>query len=169
MNIIEFRKIYDLAFPYLFKTAYRITYNEEAVEDMCHDAFLKLYEKDMVFPSLEDAKYWLIKVVKNMSLNHVKRKGREQKAYQKALRNEFRHDETGEMHLVRNEAISEVQEALYKLPDHLRVVLVLKEYDEMNYKEIGKMLGIKELNAKVRGYRARQKLIVLLQDVQNAA
>jgi RNA polymerase sigma-70 factor (ECF subfamily) len=38
----------------------------------------------------------------------------------------------------------------------LREVLVLKEYGGMNYKEIGKVLGISEGNVKVRAFRARE-------------
>ena len=43
------------------------------------------------------------------------------------------------------------------------MVLVLKEYAEMNYKEIGRVLGISEGNVKVRVFRARERLSVLLQ------
>jgi RNA polymerase sigma-70 factor (ECF subfamily) len=35
---------------------------------------------------------------------------------------------------------------------------VLKEYGEMNYKEIGRALGISEGNVKVRVFRARERL-----------
>jgi RNA polymerase sigma-70 factor (ECF subfamily) len=41
----------------------------------------------------------------------------------------------------------------------------LKEYSEMNYKEIGKVLGISEGNVKVRVFRARERLAVLLHGI----
>jgi len=44
----------------------------------------------------------------------------------------------------------------------LRMVLILKEYGDMNYKEIGKVLGISEGNVKVRVFRARERLASLL-------
>ena len=69
----------------LFRISYRVVADEEAAEDLAHDSLIKANEKELVFPSLNDAKYWLIRVVKNASLNYVKRKGRERKAYQKAL------------------------------------------------------------------------------------
>ena len=37
-------------------------------------------------PDLEQSKYWLIRVVKNLSLNHEKRKNREKAAYAKLTR-----------------------------------------------------------------------------------
>jgi RNA polymerase sigma-70 factor (ECF subfamily) len=158
----EFRAIYDAAFPVVFKVAYRIAHSEEAAEELCQEAFFKLYEKHMSFPNTVEAKYWLIRVVKNTALNYIKRKERERKAYQKFFRETFRQEENGETNLVKKETMSEIQEALNKLPEHLRIVMVLKEYAEMNYKEIGRMIGISEGNVKVRVFRARKRLAVLL-------
>ncbi|MDR1363448.1 MAG: RNA polymerase sigma factor [Spirochaetaceae bacterium] len=158
----EFRKLYETVFPILFRVAFRIAVNEEAAEDLCQEAFFKLYEKKMVFPSVDDAKYWLIRVVKNASLNYAKRKDRERKIYQKVFREEQKINESGEDILVKQEARTEVKQALLKLPENLRTVLILKEYAELNYKEIGKMLGITEGNVKVRVFRARERLSAIL-------
>jgi RNA polymerase sigma-70 factor (ECF subfamily) len=159
----QFRQLYDTIFPILFRVAYRITNSDEAAEDLCQEAFFRLYEKGMVFPVPEEAKYWLIRVVKNASLNYAKRKDRERKAYQKAFR-EFstQNLETSESLLLKQEAKQEIQDALRKLPENLRMVLILKEYADLNYKEIGRTLGISEGNVKVRVFRARERLAGLL-------
>jgi RNA polymerase sigma-70 factor (ECF subfamily) len=158
----EFRQTYDSTFPVLFRVAFRITNSREAAEDLCQESFFRLYEKKMVFPNPEEAKYWLIRVVKNAALNYAKRKERERKAYQRAFREDNRKEETGEGLLVRKETSEEIQEALNKLPENLRMVLIFKEYAEMNYKEIGRVLGISEGNVKVRVFRARERLALLL-------
>ena len=49
-----------------------------------------------------------------------------------------------------------------KLPEKLRMVLILREYAELNYKEIGRVLGITEGNVKVRIFRAREQLAKLI-------
>ncbi|GHU98089.1 RNA polymerase subunit sigma-24 [Spirochaetia bacterium] len=163
-SLAEFRRLYDTVFPILFRVAFRITNGAEAAEDLCQEAFFRLYEKKMVFPNPEEAKYWLIRVVKNAALNYAKRKDRERKAYQRAFR-EVAHNEpeTGEQFLLKKETKGEIREALEKLPENLRMVLVLKEYGELNYKEIGRTLGISEGNVKVRVFRARERLVGLLQ------
>jgi RNA polymerase sigma-70 factor (ECF subfamily) len=158
----EFRRLYETVFPILFKIAYRIANSEEAAEDLCQEAFFRLYEKNMVFPNSDEAKYWLIRVVKNAALNYAKRKDRERKAYQKAFREDIRLEKTGEQVLINQETQREVQKALEKLPENLRIVLILKEYGELNYKEIGRALGISEGNVKVRVFRARERLAGLL-------
>jgi RNA polymerase sigma-70 factor (ECF subfamily) len=158
-----FRQLYDTIFPILFRVAYRITSSEEAAEDLCQEAFFRLYEKKMVFPVPEEAKYWLIRVVKNASLNYAKRKDRERKAYQKAFRELSTQTlETSESLLLKQESKEEIQKALSKLPENLRMVLILKEYGDLNYKEIGRALGISEGNVKVRVFRARERLAGLL-------
>ncbi|GHU13327.1 hypothetical protein FACS1894161_3190 [Spirochaetia bacterium] len=116
----------------------------------------------MVFPNPDEAKYWLIRVVKNAALNYAKRKERERKAYLRAFREDTRTPETGEGILIKKETRLEIEEALNKLPENLRMVLVLKEYGELNYKEIGRTLGISEGNVKVRVFRARERLAALL-------
>ena len=42
------------------------------------------------------------------------------------------------------------------------MVLILREYAELNYKEIGRVLGITEGNVKVRVFRAREQLAKLI-------
>ena len=157
-SIGEFRRLYETVFPILFRVACRITCNEEAAEDLCQEAFFRLHEKNMVFPNPDEAKYWLIRVVKNAALNYAKRKVRERKAYQRAFREDTRTVETGEHILLKKESREEVLKALEKLPENLRIVLILKEYGELNYKEIGRTLGISEGNVKVRVFRARERL-----------
>lgn len=158
----EFRRLYEAVFPVIFRVAYRITNSGEAAEDLSQEAFFRLYEKKMVFPSADEAKYWLIRVVKNASLNYAKRKERERKAYQRAFREDERTEKTGEGLLVEKETREEIRRALEQLPENLRMVLVLKEYGDLNYREIGRVLGISEGNVKVRVFRARERLTGLL-------
>ena len=165
----EFRRLYQTVFPVLFRVAYRIAGSEEAAEDLCQDAFFKLYEKNMTFPSPDEAKYWLIRVVKNASLNYAKRKQRERKAYQKAFKEDTRTVETGEHFTLKNESREEILQAMEKLQENLKIVLVLKEYGELNYKEIGRALGISEGNVKVRVFRARERLAAILNSGKDGA
>ena len=64
--------------------------------------------------------------------------------------------------MLREETKRHTIEALGKLPQNLKEVLILREYGDLNYKEIGKVLGITEGNVKVRMFRAREQLEKLL-------
>lgn len=157
-----FRAVYDEVFPIVVRIAYRIAGSMEVAEELCHDGFIKYYERIDQFPDRNQAKYWLIRVVKNLALNVAKRKTREQKAYERLLRQPERKNPSGEDQYIKSESFYEVQEALEQLPDNLRLVLILKEYGELDYKEIGSILGISEGNVKVRVFRGREKLAALL-------
>ena len=158
----DFRKLYDATMQLLFKVSYRIVDDEEAAEDLVHDSYIKANEKKMVFPSMDDAKFWLIRVVKNASLNYAKRKTREAKAYHKALYEGRQHIDSGEVDLLKAETIEKVKEILDKLPPKMKEVLVLREYGDLNYKEIGEALGITEGNVKVRVFRAREQITKMI-------
>lgn len=163
-NPQDFRKIYDETMQTLYKVSYRIVNEEDVAEDLVHDSLIKANEKALTFPTMNDAKFWLIRVVKNASLNYVKRKQREKKAYEKVLiANEKKSISSGETDYLKAETVKLTKEALNKLPDHFKEVLILREYADLNYKEIGKILGITEDNVKIRVFRAREKLLTLLE------
>jgi len=158
----DFRLVYNKTFQLLFKISYRIVNDDDAAEDLVHDSLIKMHEKKMVFPSVDEAKYWLICVVKNASLNYAKRKTRERRAYERVIKEDSRKMDTGETALLKKDAKKRAIEALNKLPVNLKMVLVLREYAELNYKEIGRVMGITEGNVKVRVFRAREQLSKLI-------
>lgn len=159
---VDFKTIYNATMQMLFKISYRIVNDEEVAEDLAHDSLIKANEKGLTFPTMNDAKFWLIRVVKNASLNYIKRKAREKKAYEKALYEDTRTFRSGETEVLREETIKSAKDALNKLPVKLREVIVLAEYSDLNYKEIGKVVGISEGNVKVRIFRARKLLAEML-------
>jgi RNA polymerase sigma-70 factor (ECF subfamily) len=52
--------------------------------------------------------------------------------------------------------------ALNKLPENLKMAVVLREYADLSYKEISRVMGITEGNVKVRLFRARSMLAELI-------
>ncbi len=160
----DFRKVYDANIVLLLKVATRIVSDSDVAEDLVHDSLIKMHERKLVFPSMEDVKYWLLRVVKNASLNYVKRKNREKLAYEKIVKADRHEMETGETTLLRNDTQQRIKDSLEKLPLNLKIVLILREYAELNYKEIGKILDITEGNVKVRVFRAREQLAKLIGD-----
>jgi RNA polymerase sigma-70 factor (ECF subfamily) len=156
--------VYEALYPILFRVAYRICGNRIEAEDICQEAFIKYFERSEPLPDLEQTKYWLIRVLRNLAFNHEKKRSRESKAYQRLARSSRQYSESGETEVLRQEDRSLVQEALDRLPYKLRSVLVLKEYADLGYREISRILRISEGNVKVRVFRARERLAQLLED-----
>jgi RNA polymerase sigma factor (sigma-70 family) len=158
----QFDKVYESLYPVLFRIAYRITGSRTKAEDLCHEAFIKYLQREEPLPDLEQTKYWLIRVLRNISLNYEKKRARERRAYGRMQKEAPRFSQPSEHEFFEGETRSVVQEALNKLPRKLRMVLVLKEYGNMGYRQIAKTMGISEGNVKVRAYRARERLAQLL-------
>ncbi|RKX77257.1 MAG: RNA polymerase subunit sigma-24 [Spirochaetes bacterium] len=157
-DLQSFKNIYEKVFPVIFRIAYRITGDMDIAEDLCQEAFLRYYDKATPLASIDEVKYWLIRVVKNLAYNHEKRKGREKSAYEKLSRLPQRSPESGENLFIKKEIRENVQKALNRLPYKLRITLVMREYGGLSYKEIAKILKISEGNVKVRVFRAREIL-----------
>ncbi|MCL1818392.1 MAG: RNA polymerase sigma factor [Spirochaetaceae bacterium] len=142
----------------------RMTGNAAAAEDICQEAFVKFHQRAEGFASPEEARFWLLRVAKNLALNYEKRKKREAKAYRKFLNDAPRPQESGEDAYIKKEASRQVGEALSLLPVKLREAIVLKEYGDLPYREIAGILKISEGNVKVRVFRAREWLAAFFRD-----
>lgn len=157
-----FHTIYAENYPVLVRIAYNITGNQPVSEELCQEAFIKYLDRNMPLPSREETRYWLIRVVKNLCYNHVKRSARELKAYTRVLNEPKLPEESGESMVLKRETYLLVRQALEKLPEKLQAPLVLKEYGDLSYKDIAQVLKISEGNVKVRIFRARSMLETLL-------
>jgi|SRR5271157_1096528 len=153
-----FDVVYETLFPVIYRISLRVTGDREVAEDLCHDAFIKLMEHPDLLADIEQSKYWLIRVVKNLSLNHEKRRKREKAAYSKFSRLSLTSTDSSERQVMREATRADVQGALDALPPTLRFPLVFREYADLSYKEIGAILGISESNVKVRIFRARERV-----------
>ena len=146
----DFRRVYDADYHLLVQVIMHIVYNLEIAEDLTQEAFERFYVKNMTFPSEEDARYWLIRVAKNLALNHIRRNKREIEMVEKVKRmpSAAADEKDGASEAIERE----------NLPENLRLVIQLKEFSGLDYKSIAKVLGISETNVKVRVFRARKKL-----------
>lgn len=159
-----FRRIFRENYPVLMRVVFRITGREDLAEEIVQEAMIKFYERIDQLPHDETARYWLLRVARNLALNVEKRRQRERRVHQRLvqLRNNTPAEEGPETSLIREAEKSQIQRALLELPFNQRVVLVLKEYLDFTYEEIAKTLGITENNVKVRVHRARTALAARL-------
>ncbi|MDA3951104.1 MAG: RNA polymerase sigma factor [Spirochaeta sp.] len=159
-----FETVYNDVFPILFKVVLRILGDPDRAEEVCHDAFIRFYQHSTSLPDGAQAKYWLLRVGKNLAYNVSKRRGREARANQRAWHEPQRVSESGDTAVLREETARIVHEAIERLPHNLRDVIVLKEYGGLSYNEIAKTLGISVTNVKVRVHRARSRLAEQLEE-----
>ena len=159
-----FAELFDVFYSDLLRVAWRICGRSDVAEELCQEAFLRYYERRDRLPVGVEARYWLIRVVKNLAFNYEKRLSREREAYRVYARQpriESRNE--GERSILAEESREHVREALLEIPYKLRVALILKEYAGYPYVDIARILRISEGNVKIRVFRARQHLSKILQ------
>ncbi len=159
----DFIELFTVFYGNLKRIAFHICGDEAVAEELSQEAFLRYYERRHRLPVGNEARYWLIRVVRNLAFNHEKRRGRENKVYRdyaQELRLEVQNE--GEKTVLEEEVRKDVRKALGMLPYKLRITLILKEYAGFPYATIAKILRISENNVKIRVFRARQHLSKLL-------
>lgn len=152
----SFHEIYDANFEIIIRVAYRITGDKEAAEDLCQDAFIKFYEKYGEKKDISESLFFLIKIVKNLSYNFDKRRKIEVRIFDQFKKDhEFFENESGLSNLVKKEEISDIQKTLLLIPYKYRLPLILKEYEQLDYKEISKIINSSVSNVKILIHRAK--------------
>ncbi len=157
-EISSFREVYEAVFPVLIKVVYHIVGSMEVAEDICQETFIRFYKKKIQFPSMDEMRYWLIRVAKNLAFNYYRRREREYRAVTRLGKEKPLTDDGGLDFIFREETQQIVKKALDTLPEKLKSVLILKEYGGLSYRDIAKVLHISENNVKIRVFRARNAL-----------
>lgn len=138
--------LYRLAFSYLRSVA--------DAEDICQDSFVRLMNYQGDFPTDEDCKRWLIRVVINLSKNRLKY--RKTHAEPMELPCEIADDFT------EKSAESELVQMMKKLPAEYAAVIHLFYYEGYSAKETAQILGISVTAVTSRLSRGRRRLKQLL-------
>ncbi len=141
----------------------RITGNASAAEDIVQDTFIKL-AADWVgeFVDGPAMSSWLHKVAHSKAVDWVRREVRLAKLHEEHQNErgeyELPHPEHGGESRVSPEIVLKLEEALLKLQDKEREVVLLKIYEELSYKEISKQTGLSESNVGFILHTAMKKL-----------
>ena len=125
-------------------------------EDMVQDTFIKLYQSRKRYKPTAGFKTFLFTVARRVSIDrHRKKERRPETNYDEALEtpNDFSRKPDG---LAADRL--DAEEALQKLPDSMRSVVILSVMEGMTMKETGKALGIPEGTVKSRLFHALRRL-----------
>jgi RNA polymerase sigma factor (sigma-70 family) len=124
--------------------------HEEDAKDIVQSAFEKLWRnKDIVENS--KSKSYLFTVAYNQMIDHLRKVKRIQ------LKDEFR-AETKVHHQPAPQMKKVLQEALNRLNEVQKSLVMLKDYEGYSYEEIGRITGLSEAQVKVYLHRARLAL-----------
>jgi len=158
----------------IYARAYSMMRNEEEAIDLSQEAWVKAWQRLAQFQGDSSFATWLTRIVINLCLDQIRRQKRHRAESIEAM-----DEESGGVErqmepimtnpterLERGELRMRIDEAMGKLSHEHRTVLVLHEFEELEYKEIAKVMGCSIGTIMSRLFYARRRLASLLQDLK---
>lgn len=155
----EYNECVNLHADGVFRFIVKNLRHEEDARDVVQTAFEKLWRNRQEVEHAKSKSY-LFTIAYNAMIDHVR------KAKKVFLRDEFR-PETKVQHGHVHNAKAVLEEALSKLGETQRSLVLLKDYEGYNYEEIGQITGLSSSQVKVYLHRARLQLKEYIVKVEN--
>jgi RNA polymerase sigma factor (sigma-70 family) len=133
--------------------------HEEDARDVVQTAFEKLWRHRNEVDGAKSKSY-LFTVAYNQMIDHLR------KVKKITLKEDFR-EETRIYNRPANNLKAVLEEALSKLSETQRSLVMLKDYEGYSYEEIGKIMNLSESQVKVYLHRARLQLKEYIVKVEN--
>jgi len=158
----------------IYARAFSMMRNEEAAVDLSQEAWVKGWQRLKQFQGEAGFATWMTRITINLCLDQLRRQKRHRSESLEAM-----DEESGGVErqmpvvmvnptagLERVELRQRIDQAMGQLSHEHRTVLVLHEFEEMEYKEIAKTMGCSIGTVMSRLFYARRKLAALLADLK---
>jgi len=158
----------------IYARAYTMMRNEDEAVDLSQEAWVKGWQRLVQFQGESSFTTWMTRIVINLCLDQLRKKKR-----QRAESIEEMNEESGGVErqmpvvtvnpterLERSELRARIDEALGKLSEAHRTVLILHEFEHMEYKNIARTMNCSIGTVMSRLFYARRKMAALLQDLR---
>lgn len=131
----------------------------DVAEDIVSDVFLKVYQKlEFYDKSRASLSTWIYSITKNTVIDYYKKKKTQSMSFDEVAEIEEIPDDTS----VSDELLENLADALEKLSERERDLIILHYYQGYTLKRISEMMGMSYINAKVIHSKALSLLQRLL-------
>lgn len=151
----------------VYSICYRMFNNKEDSLDCTQDTFIKVYKNMEKAIGNGNFKSWICRVATNTCLDELRKRGKKNETSLFTLSNENNESLEKEIvdtsatpleEILENEKSLVLENAINKLNDENKTVIVLRDIEQLPYEEIAQILGISLGTVKSRISRARKKL-----------
>jgi RNA polymerase sigma-70 factor (ECF subfamily) len=149
---------------HVYRTAYYMLNNEQDALDVSQEALIRIYTKINSYEEKAQFKTWVQRIVTNICID----KFRKTKPTVSVDEHEmiFSSEINVEHEVISTYVAQDIQEAIEKLPEHHRTVVILRYVEDFSYNEIAESLNLPINTVKSYLFRARKQLQNLLQEYQ---
>jgi RNA polymerase sigma-70 factor (ECF subfamily) len=152
----------------IFNLAYRFTSRVDSAEDLTQEVFVRIYKSlNQYDPKQGNLSNWLMRLARNLIIDDYRKRQRNpQNSMADDVDKHSFHlravNISAQKQVERKELAHQVQEGIDKLPPDLRTCVILRDIEELTYKEIVDVLQIPEGTVKSRINRGRIELAKIL-------
>ncbi|MBV6443854.1 MAG: sigma-70 family RNA polymerase sigma factor [Ignavibacteriales bacterium] len=155
----------------LFNFVFRFLGDRDATADVVQETFIKVYRNKDSYKTFAKFSTWIYTIAGNLAKTELQRRKRKN---QVSIHSWGEDEETIELpdggplpdRLVDSGIKNKmIQEALLKLPEVYREMVILRDIQELSYEEIAEMMDISIGTVKSRINRGRAQLQELLRDI----
>ncbi len=150
MTAPEFNKCVDSFADGVFRFILKNIRDEDKARDVVQDCFEKMWIKHADI-SFEKARSYLFTAAYHTMIDNIRKDSRQTELTDAAYNSHSYSDEYFGLKEV-------LEQAVNKLPDIQKNVILLRDYEGYSYEEIGEITGLNESQVKVYIYRARNFL-----------
>ena len=152
----------------VYAICYRFTSKESEAQDLTQEVFLRVFKSVKSFRAGEGSfAVWLTRLTRNLLIDNYRRTKMERvtdsiEDQLAVMENRTARDGRTDAILAGREASEVLQGALAKLSPELRETVILRDLEEMEYREVAQILGVPEGTVKSRLNRGRSELARIL-------
>lgn len=148
-----FAEIYRTYLDRIYRFVYFLVHDEALAEDITQNTFLKAWDKTKDFDEKRGTmQAYLYAIARNLVIDNQRKK--KTMLLSVEVEGIIPSDENLEEQLVQKEEETELKKVLKILPEDDREIVVLKYFEDMDYKEISKVVNKKEGAIRVKLFRA---------------
>lgn len=134
--------------------AYRYFNNHDEAREITQKTFIRVYKKLRALDDPDRFAAWIYRIVNNLCLDETRRADRWRSAAMDKLENEPKDTATEipDRPVQQKEWEALLQQALQQLPSEQRIAIIMKEYEDLTFKEIATILNVSPNTVKSRVY-----------------
>lgn len=147
-----------------FRAAYLITRDAGAAEEVAQDGLVRAYHSLRSFRVTEPFRPWLLRIVTNLALNHVRGRSRRQRLLERVgFAREPQVERPADDAFLASDRQRQLWQAIRELSEDDRVVLYLRYFLDLQEKEIASVIGKAPGTVKSRLNRAGGRLRAVIE------
>ncbi|MEO8726968.1 MAG: sigma-70 family RNA polymerase sigma factor [Acidobacteriaceae bacterium] len=147
---------------------YRSVHNQAVAEELAQEVFLRIYKARASYKAEAKFSTWLYRIATNLAVNHARDTKSERSAPTMNL--DQPDEESGslpdvadthptvEQEILRRERLAAIRDIVMSLPERQRMAVLMHKYQNLDYKEIGRVLNLSESATKSLLFRAYEAL-----------